>query len=367
MRTQNSGHGFLDGFLVDFLDYFLYRPFLPAIGLLILLAPVVQAIPLSEYHRQIRQAVTALDALDTLAQTDETESVWDRAKRDAETIEGVRKILPRSETVEWNGTDVRIDNSWLHQEIDTYRKAKLAERTDLLRRMKERLQSIDERITEVAGPGPSVTANKAEDSRRLREILGRPEYARQIKQQSAISRLLQQFLKWLENLIPKPKSISPGIAGLFSKIAQIFVIVLALAVLAFVAKLFLPRLLRSRRTKKKAKPHARIVMGERLDPDQTAVDLLSEAEALARRGELRAAIRKAYIALLLELGDRKIISLAQYKTNRDYLRAVRDVEHLYGNVKQLTDSFERHWYGLAQTTETDWLAFRSAYNQALLK
>jgi len=108
-------------------------------------------------------------------------------------------------------------------------------------------------------------------------------------------------------------------------------------------------------------------MGETLDPDQTAVDLLTEAEGLARRGELRAAIRKAYIALLLELGDRKIISLAQHKTNRDYLRAVRDIEHLYGNVKQLTDSFELHWYGLAQATETDWLAFRSAYNRALLK
>jgi hypothetical protein len=124
-------------------------------------------------------------------------------------------------------------------------------------------------------------------------------------------------------------------------------------------------MLRSRRPKKKGKARARIVLGERLEPDQSALDLLSEAEALARRGELRAAIRKAYIALLVELGERKIISLAQYKTNRDYLRAVREVEPLYGNVKQLTDSFERHWYGLAQATETDWLAFRSTYKQAL--
>ncbi len=106
---------------------------------------------------------------------------------------------------------------------------------------------------------------------------------------------------------------------------------------------------------------------KRLDPDQTSFDLLSEADALARRGELRAAIRKAYIALLLELGDRKIISLAQYKTNRDYLRAVRNIEPIYGNVKQLTDSFELHWYGLAQATENDWLSFRAAYKEALVK
>ncbi|HEV2827004.1 MAG TPA: DUF4129 domain-containing protein, partial [Pyrinomonadaceae bacterium] len=122
-----------------------------------------------------------------------------------------------------------------------------------------------------------------------------------------------------------------------------------------------------RRPGKKRKEKARIVLGEKLEPDQSARDLLFEAEALARRGELRAAIRRAYIALLVELGERKVISLAQHKTNRDYLRAMRELEPLYGNVKQLTDSFELHWYGLAEAYETDWQAFRSAYNEALLK
>lgn len=326
-------------------------------------AIATSAIPLSEYHRHIKRAVTALTSLDTF---DESDGALDQAKRDLEIVEGVRQILPRSETVEWNSTEVSADNSWLHDELEKYRTGKLAERPDLLRRIKERLQAIDERITEVEGPGVGV-ASKAEDGRKLREILARPEYLRQVKKESAISRLLQQFVEWFQNLFPKPKGVSPGVAGLFSTIAQIVVIALALGVFVFIAKLFLPRLLSARGTKKKTKPEARIVLGEHLDPDQTAVDLLAEAEALARRGELRAAIRKAYIALLLELGDRKIISLAQHKTNRDYLSAVRDIEHLYANVKQLTDSFELHWYGLAHATETDWMAFRSAYRQTLLQ
>jgi len=342
----------------------LMRALLSVIVLLTLTSDA-SAIPLSTYHRQIKQAVTALD---TLAQTDENETTDDYANRDGETVDGVLQLIPRSETVDWNGNALKADNSWLHEDLNKYRSAKLSERPELLRRVKERLTAIDERITEVVNPGAGVGGNKASDNARLREILGRAEYARTVKQPNAITRHLQQFMKWLESLIPKPKSMSPGAAGLFSKIAQIVVISLALAVLIFIAKMFLPKLLRSRGTKrKKTKPQARIIMGETLDPDQTAVDLLSEAEALARRGELRAAIRKAYVALLLELGDRKIISLAQHKTNRDYLRAVRDIEHLYGNVKQLTDSFELHWYGLAQATETDWLAFRAAYNQALLK
>jgi hypothetical protein len=44
---------------------------------------------------------------------------------------------------------------------------------------------------------------------------------------------------------------------------------------------------------------------------------------------------------------------------------VRRIESLYPNVKQLTDSFELHWYGLARATETDWQTFRSGYKQAL--
>jgi len=125
---------------------------------------------------------------------------------------------------------------------------------------------------------------------------------------------------------------------------------------------------RFRRTRRKRAPKkrgARIVLGEQLKPEDTATDLLSEAEALARRGELRAAIRKAYIALLVELGDRKVITLEQHKTNRDYLNAVRSSPVLHSTMRGLTDSFELHWYGYAEATENDWNNFRSRYKQAL--
>ncbi len=336
--------------------------FVLAVSLVLLSSAAVLAIPASEYHKHIQQAVTALDSL---AQSDETESETAYGARDAETVRGVKNLLPPNETVDWNGASFSVDNSWLHQELDKYAADTSQERYDLLRRTTERLKALDERITEMEKPASGAVGNKTEESRKLAEILRRPEYARKVKQESAMSRLLDRFLKWIQSLLPQPKPISPGSAGFISRIAQWFVIILALGVLVFVLKLFLPRLLRNPRPKKKSKAKARIVLGERLEPDQSALDLLSEAEALARRGELRAAIRKAYIALLVELGERKIISLAQYKTNRDYLGAVRQIEPLYGNVKLLTDSFERHWYGLAQATETDWLAFRSAYEQAL--
>ena len=336
--------------------------FLFAMSLMLFATPAVLAIPVSEYHQHIRQAVTALD---TLAQSDETESKTAFGARDVDTVQGVRNLLPPTETIEWNGTSFNVDNTWLHQDLDKYAADMSPGRYDLLRRMTERLKALDERITELEKPAGVARGSKAEESRRLAEILQRSEYAGKVKRESAFNRLFERFLEWIKSWFPKPKPISTGNFNFISWLAQWLVIILALGVLAFVLKLFLPRLLRGRRSKRKSKAKARIVLGERLEPDQSALDLLSEAEALARRGELRAAIRRAYIALLVELGDRKVISLAQYKTNRDYLRALREVEPLYGNVKQLTDSFERHWYGLAQATENDWLAFRSAYKHAL--
>jgi hypothetical protein len=342
------------------------RQFLLAGSVLLLLAQAVSATPVKEYRKHVRQAVTAFESL---AQSDENENSSAYESRRAETLGSVGTLLPETEIVEWNGTSFNVDNSWLHQELDKYGTTPNSERADLLKRVTERLQAIDERLAEIEKPTSGTMGNKTEDERRLTEILQRPEYARKINQESALTRQINRFLKWFQDwmrdLVPKPAPMSSGSAFIISKAAQIFVIALALGVLAFVLKLFLPRMLRARKAKRKVKATARIVLGERLEPDQSALDLLSEAEALARRGELRAAIRKAYIALLVELSERKIISLAQYKTNRDYLRAVREVEPLYGSVKQLTDSFERHWYGLAQADETDWLAFRAAYKHAL--
>ena len=338
--------------------------FLFAVNLVLLLASAIQAIPTSEYHQHLKQALTALDSL---AQSDENESANAYYARDVETVRRVRSLLPTAEKVELRGATFTVDNAWLHQELDKYVAENSLARYDLLRRTTERLKALEDRVAELEKSAFMAGSGKAENGRKLAEILGRPEYARKVEAENALSRLLKRLLAWIRSWVPKPKPISPGRAGFISRIAQWLVIILGLSVLAYVLKLFLPRVLRGGLPKKKPKEKARIVLGERLEADQSAHDLLSEAEALARRGELRAAIRRAYIALLVELGDRKIISLAQYKTNRDYLRAMREIEPLYRNVKQLTDSFERHWYGLAQANETDWLSFRSAYDQALTR
>ncbi len=140
---------------------------------------------------------------------------------------------------------------------------------------------------------------------------------------------------------------------------------LVLGLIGFLIYRFAPFSANRFRQRVKKEKKDRVILGERLSADETAQNLFSEAEKLASEGNLRGAIRKGYIALLCELSDRKIIGLAQHKTNRDYLRDVRQRQELHENMNGLTSNFERHWYGLNNAEEKDWEEFRQSYKKAV--
>ena len=277
----------------------------------------------------------------------------------------VRQMLPAKETVVLDGLNVPVDNSWLHEELSAYEKtSSTLKRAQSLTRIAERLRAIDDRIQEIRRRQPAAASDKDAEKGRLAEILRRPEYTQTAPEGSAFERLLERIIRWIASLFPKPRPMQPGGSRGFATVAQILVVGICVAAIAFLVWRYGPRLMRGGRKKKK-KSEARIILGERLEPDQTAADLLAQADALARTGDLRSAIRKAYIALLCELGDRKLISIAQYKTNRDYLYSVRDKGSLYSSMRKLTMRFELHWYGLVPAGENDWNDFRNDYQKTL--
>lgn len=331
--------------------------------LLLLATITAQAQTLDDYLNRVGRA---LRALDTLQQIDENETAEDYRTRLSNTASQVRSVLPETESVEWIGSQVKVDNRWLHWELSALERASEKDQRGVLKRISERLQALEESLRR-SKQAASRSLTKEQAAAKLNEVLQRPEYARQKNEGSALARLQKQILEWLAKLMPKRREISPGSANFISFIAQVLVVLLALAVIIYVLRMFLPRLFRGRRKVKKGKREARVVLGETLAPDQSAIDLLGEAQALAQKGQLREAIRKAYIALLVELGERKVISLAQHKTNRDYLRSLRSSEPLHGNVRTLTESFERHWYGFAKATDADWNSFLAGYHRTLAR
>ena len=324
-------------------------------GFLFLFASSVTAVPLSQYDENLKSAVEALQ----LAEDSEDDNAL------AEAIETVRAKLPKQETVEFEGEVYNVDNSWLHDELD-----KLERADDPSAKLSEimwSLRALEERVAERQNRSDRTAENKQWAKTRLESILARPEYAtNQPSGPNALVRLLQRFARWLAKWLPRPRSVNPGRIDLITLIAQIIIISLAALLLLYVLKTVIVWYTgRSRKPRTRTKREARIVLGERLEPEATATDLLSEAETLARQGDLRAAIRKAYIALLVELGDRKLISLAHHKTNRDYLNSLRTVPQLHSRMRGLTESFERHWYGFDSATPNDWQDFRAGYLAAL--
>ena len=319
------------------------------------------AIPLAEYHQKLKQSITEFGKL---IQVDEDESSDEFKAQLDKTIEQTRLALPQHLTVEANAQVYNVDNFVLYRSLDELKAARAETRIDEIRKVTDILQALETRVAQ-RELAPAVLDSKDQAKSKLDSILARPEYATGDRGTNAFNRLIRAFLRWLEKLFPKRRNVNPSRVELISMIARVLVIGVAVGLLTYVGVIFLRRFSRTRATRAPKKKGARIVLGERLEPEATATDLLSQAETLARQGDLRAAIRKAYIALLVELGDRKVISLAQHKTNRDYLNSVRSMPPLHSTMRGLTESFERHWYGSEQATPGDWQDFRAGYLAAL--
>ena len=330
---------------------------------LLFFAPVsVHAEPLSSaaYQNQLQRAIKALEDLDEI---DESEYPDTYQEQFEQALKTVAEAVPESETVKASDDVCNVDNSWLTIALKDLKNSTPEQRTTRLPQLIERLKAIEERV----GYERQATAadTKTQSKQKLDRILARPEYVTKAAGPNALSRLIAEFIRWIIEHLPQRLPIHAGGGRWLTFVAEGLVVLVALVVLFYVLKILLARfqVLGKRRAKKK-KREARIVLGERLEPEQTAGDLLSEAEALARRGDIRAAIRKTYIALLVELGDRKVLTLAQNKTNRDYLNAVRNIPLLHPTMRTLTESFERHWYGFVDATDSDWQNFRASYQVA---
>lgn len=342
------------------------------VALLVLLcgaaSGVAAAATLDDYRARVKVALDNSTDLYVTLEEGET-SAREATSRESQALAGIRKALPPKERVEWAGGAADVDNSWLHKELDAYAALPAdaaGERSKLVSRLVERLGALSREVDEAANAPHSARDREAEKGR-LQTILRRPEYNEQASRGGALARFWEWLRELLRKLLPDSKPMAPGAAGFLSVVARLFVYALAVALIVFVLWKFGPQVLNRFATRRKSKRgrEARVILGEQLAPDESAADLLAEAERLARTGNLRGAIRKAYIAVLCDLGDRKLLRLARHKTNRDYLNGVRDRSELYGALRPLTFDFERHWYGFAPASDADWEQYRTLCREAL--
>jgi hypothetical protein len=224
--------------------------------------------------------------------------------------------------------------------------------------------------------------NAQELNRSLDDVLERREYAwRAPRERKALSkeqeswlsqmtknldhwlkRLLWKFSHWLGPLIEKffrwlfgdGTSSESGSHDWMSMLGSVrFLFIMLLAAAAILLAILVVRARRRIPTSEaRAEP---LTPQPDLSQENVTADQLPEdgwlnlASELIQRGELRLALRASYLASLAHLGQRELIRLAKYKSNRDYdrelQRRARSQNELLAAFEGNLQAFERAWYG----------------------
>ena len=162
--------------------------------------------------------------------------------------------------------------------------------------------------------------------------------------------------EWLRKLFRHPQThSSSGISG-YGWIESLQILLYGLVAMAVAAlAVFLYRTWRDWRPPALvASEPIRLVLDindENVGADQLLEDGWTKlARDLLERGELRLALRAFYFASLSHLAARNLISIARFKSNRDYERELRRRGHSFPDLLPVfgdnLESFERIWYGL---------------------
>ena len=280
-----------------------------------------------------------------------------------EGISYIKRLLPRSEQIEFEGRETTVDNTWLYVLLDSYAAQKdPQQRTALLNEAVSRLRALDAHLRRAE----AATSGQVEDPRnKLREILSRPAF--QPEQETAVGALIKRVLRKVRGFIGELYSaLTRLLERLFGTSANggwisNLVLVLVLAAAVIVAARFAGRLGRPQSKRKRT----RLVLGEEIAVDGTSRELAEAGLAAARAGDFRTAVRKLYVSLLYELSERNLIELEDSATNHEYLRKASSLSGLAGPMRYLTERFDHVWYGMLPSSEGDFAAYLARYQEAM--
>lgn len=279
-----------------------------------------------------------------------------------EGISYIKRLLPKSEQIEFEGRDTRVDNGWLHALLDAYAvETDPQQRLAVLNEAVGRLRALDDHLRRAeAGSGDDGDARD-----KIREILSRPVY--QPEQETAVGALIKSALRRVRGFVAEIYSALRRLleklfgAGSNSGWVSNVVLALVLAAAATAGAVLAKRLRRPRTTRKKT----RLVLGEEIAADGTSRELAEAGLAAARAGDFRTAVRKLYVSLLYELSERNLIELDDSATNHEYLNKASRLSGMGAPMRFLTERFDYVWYGMAASSQDDFADYLAGYMEAM--
>jgi hypothetical protein len=176
----------------------------------------------------------------------------------------------------------------------------------------------------------------------------------------SVAQAIDRFFRWIDNLLgwrwrgPKPDN-SPIVTDWFSPLRVLLMVLIT--ALAAVLTIFIYRAWQRRQIRRHTPIMATAIpaVPDLRDENVSANDLPEDewirlARDLISQGELRLALRAYYLASLAHLATRNLITIAKFKSNRDYVMELTRRAHslptvvdgFQGNVL----IFDRAWYGL---------------------
>ena len=187
-----------------------------------------------------------------------------------------------------------------------------------------------------------------------------------------IKRFFRAIGRWISRLLDilfrNDQAESSGKKSPFPAVRWTFVTLLA--ALAIVVAFAIVRLTRPRKTKADPAVPPLAARAIQLEDDRiSAADLPEDQwttlghDCLAR-GEYRLALRAFYLASLSMLGRRGLLTIAPYRSNRDYWRELRrrsPSELVHNAFSENMRSFERAWYGMHAVDATQVAEFEQTF------
>jgi hypothetical protein len=164
----------------------------------------------------------------------------------------------------------------------------------------------------------------------------------------------------LQKLFGSSRASAPDSSGYGWIMTKQMLLYGLLAVVASAVALLLLRFWKKRRRQADMVTTQAIQPVPDLTDENVAADQLPEdgwttlARELLARGELRLALRAFYLASLASLAERNLVSLARFKSNRDYERELQRRAHAFPNLQSVfgenVSAFDRIWYGRHEAT-----------------
>jgi hypothetical protein len=184
----------------------------------------------------------------------------------------------------------------------------------------------------------------------LQEILARPEFNRPMS-------LWDRFWQWLENLISQwwPDSQPSSGGGLLAWLIELtpwIISIIIVTAIIWLLSYWLQRLLRSFVTDARRNG----LSGDE-DLPRSSAEARQQARAAAQSGLYRDAVRRLYLAALLQLAEHDLINYERSLTNREVLARVPSESPIRPHLEPVVATFDQVWYGVHEPDQATFNAY----------